>query len=109
MRCICIALAPSIEDIMTEEPERINKSFNGDIGDRCIACKKYHAKGYCHGESANQPDKLAINKSVVDEHLWSQAETTVLKWRGSWDAPGFDACVESEYKKLKEKLNAKTR
>lgn len=33
--------------------------------------------------------------------LREQAEATVLRVRGSYDAPGFDLCVEQELKRLK--------
>lgn len=40
------------------------------------------------------------------ERLHEQAEETVLRIRGSYDAPGFDACVEAEFERLR-KENAK--
>lgn len=38
---------------------------------------------------------------MTDEELREQAYQNVLTIRGSWDAPGFDCCVEAEYKELK--------
>ena len=54
-------------------------------------------------KTSEQPIKL-----TVDERLMNRAEATVLRYRGSYDAPGFDACVESEYKALKAQQRPKT-
>lgn len=41
---------------------------------------------------------------ITDKELRKIAENNVIKVRGSWDAPGFDVCVEAEYQELKQKL-----
>lgn len=41
----------------------------------------------------------SLSKKTISE-LREQAEATVLSYRGSYDAPGFDACVEAELQEL---------
>jgi len=43
------------------------------------------------------------------EKLWKQAEETVLRVRGSYDAPGFDACVKAEFDELNKETNYASR
>lgn len=40
-----------------------------------------------------------LSKKTISE-LRQQAETSVLHYRGSYDAPGFEACVNAELEKL---------
>lgn len=42
--------------------------------------------------------KISCNTPYKD--LREQAYETVLSTRGSWDVPGFDACVDAELNRL---------
>lgn len=46
---------------------------------------------------------------TTDLRLLEKAEMKVLEIRGSWDAPGFDACVKSELKRLKSARRLKNK
>lgn len=48
------------------------------------------------------------SKTTTDSpDLWDEAYDTVLRVRGSDDAPGFYLCVETEYRKLLEARDAR--
>jgi hypothetical protein len=38
---------------------------------------------------------------MTDKEMRDKAYDTVVALRGSWDVPGFDACVVAEYLRLK--------
>lgn len=48
---------------------------------------------------------MTINKQ--EKTLRDEAEKRVLAVRGSYDAPGFDACVEAEIKEMTQEPNTK--
>jgi hypothetical protein len=50
-----------------------------------------------------------MRTSVVKRTLRSRAEKAVLLARGSYDAPGFEACVDAEFRRLKTAMRKRKR